>query len=75
MRIIETLISHNQFNVVSCSRCWWITPEHAQQALLFVPYQRRAASHGKCGIEVEGGTLPIQHWFLNLKIATSGGFL
>jgi len=40
----------------------------------FVPYQRRAMSHGKCGVEVEGGTLPTQDWWLNLRIATSGGF-
>lgn len=41
----------------------------------FIPYQRRAISHGQCGIEVEGGTLPTQNWFLNLRIATSGGFV
>jgi hypothetical protein len=41
----------------------------------FVPYQRRAASHGHCGIEVEGGKMPTQDWFLNLRIATSGGFV
>lgn len=41
----------------------------------FVPYQRRAASHGRCGIEVEGGKMPTQDWFLNLRITTSGGFV
>jgi len=41
----------------------------------FVPYQRRALSHGQCGIEVEGGRMPTQDWFLNLRIATSGGFV
>jgi hypothetical protein len=41
----------------------------------FVPYQRRAASHGHSGIEVEGGRMPAQDWFLNLRIATSGGFV
>ena len=41
----------------------------------FVPYQRRAISHGRCGIEVEGGKMPTQDWFLNLRIATSGGFV
>lgn len=41
----------------------------------FVPYQRRAVSHGRCGVEVEGGTVPTQDWFLNLRIVTSGGFL
>lgn len=40
----------------------------------FVPYQRRALSHGQCGIEVEGGKMPTHDWFLNLRIATSGGF-
>ncbi len=46
-------------------------------ALLYnvVPYQRRAASHGTCGIEVEGGKMPTRAWFLNLRIATSGGFV
>lgn len=41
----------------------------------FVPYQRRAVSHGQCGIEVEGGKMPTKDWFLNLRIATSGGFV
>ena len=41
----------------------------------FVPYQRRAISHGQCGMEVEGGKMPTQNWFLNLRIATSGGFV
>ena len=45
-------------------------------ALLYnlVPYQRRAIHAGKCGIEVEGGKLPANDWFLNLQILTSGGF-
>jgi hypothetical protein len=52
------------------------TPFLTALALLynFVPYQRRALSHGRCGVEVEGGTVPTQDWFLNLRIATSGGF-
>ena len=41
----------------------------------FVPYQRRAASHGQCGIEVEGGKMPTHDWFLSLRIAASGGFV
>jgi hypothetical protein len=39
-----------------------------------VPYQRRATHAGQCGIEVEGGHLPTQDWFLNLRIVTAGGF-
>jgi hypothetical protein len=56
-------------------------PEGRQKAFLtglallynFVPYQRRAKNAGKCGVEVEGGTLPTNNWFLNLQILTSGG--
>jgi hypothetical protein len=39
-----------------------------------IPYQRRAQHAGRCGIEVEGGTLPTHNWFLNFQILTSGGF-
>jgi hypothetical protein len=39
-----------------------------------VPYQCRAKHAGQCGVEVEGGRLPTQDWFLNLQILTSGGF-
>jgi hypothetical protein len=39
-----------------------------------VPYQRRAQHAGQCGVEVEGGKVPTQDWFLNLQILTSGGF-
>ena len=39
-----------------------------------VPYQRRAQHAGQCGVEVEGGHVPTQDWFLNLQILTSGGF-
>jgi hypothetical protein len=39
-----------------------------------VPYQRRAQHTGQCGVEVEGGTVPTQDWFLNLHILMSGGF-
>ena len=39
-----------------------------------VPYQRRVLHAGQCGVEVEGGTVPIRDWFLNLQILTSGGF-
>ncbi len=40
----------------------------------FVPYQRRAEHAGQCGVEVEGGKLPTDDWFLNLRIVSSGGF-
>jgi hypothetical protein len=39
-----------------------------------VPYQRRAQHAGHCGVEVKGGKVPTQDWFLNLQILTSGGF-
>jgi hypothetical protein len=39
-----------------------------------VPYQRRAQHASHCGVEVEGGRLPKQDWFLNVQILTSGGF-
>ncbi len=38
-----------------------------------IPYQRRALNAGRCGVEVEGGRVPTQDWFLNLQILTSGG--
>jgi hypothetical protein len=57
-------------------------PHGSQQAFLtglahlynLIPYQRRAQHAGQCGVEVEGGTVPTQDWFLNLQILTSGGF-
>jgi hypothetical protein len=57
-------------------------PGGSQQAFLtglahlynLIPYQRRAQHAGQCGVEVEGGTVPTQDWFLNLQILTSGGF-
>jgi hypothetical protein len=39
-----------------------------------VPYQRRAKHAGQWGVEVEGGKVPTQDWFLNRQILTSGGF-
>src|SRR5919199_1911849 len=57
-------------------------PSGSQQAFLtglahlynLIPYQRRAQHAGQCGVEVEGGTVPIRDWFLNIQILTSGGF-
>ena len=39
-----------------------------------ISYQRRAQHAGQCSVEVEGGKVPTQDWFLNLQILTSGGF-
>ncbi len=39
-----------------------------------IPCQRRAVNAGKCGIQVQGGTLPSENWFLSMQILTSGGF-
>jgi hypothetical protein len=39
-----------------------------------IPYQCRALSAGRCGVEVEGGRLPTHDWMLNLQVLTSGGF-
>ena len=39
-----------------------------------IPSQRRAQHAGQCGVEVEGGRVPTQDWFLHLQILTSGGF-
>jgi hypothetical protein len=57
-------------------------PQGSQQAfsngraLLYnlMPYQRRAKHAGQCGVQVEGGTLPADDWFLTLQILTCGGF-
>jgi hypothetical protein len=56
-------------------------PKGSQQAFLtglahlynLIPYQRRAQHAGQCGVEVEGGKVPTQDWFLNLQLLTSGG--
>jgi hypothetical protein len=57
-------------------------PRGSQQAFLtglahlynLVPYQRRAKHAGQCAVEVEGGKVPTQDWFLNLQILTPDGF-
>jgi hypothetical protein len=57
-------------------------PDGNQQACLtglahlynLVPSQCRAQHAGQYGVEVEGGRLPTQDWWLNLQILTSGGF-
>lgn len=40
----------------------------------FVPYQRRAKNAGKSAVQVQGGTMPRDDWFLSLQILTAGGF-
>src|SRR5712691_3207802 len=57
-------------------------PGGSQQAFLtglahlynLIPYQRRALHAGHCGVEVEGGRVPVSDWMLNLQILTSGGY-
>ena len=39
-----------------------------------IPYQCRALHAGQCGVEVEGGQLPIHDGRLNLHILTAGGY-
>lgn len=39
-----------------------------------MPYMRRSRHPGKCPVEVAGGRMPTDDWFLNLRILTSGGF-
>jgi hypothetical protein len=56
-------------------------PGGSQQAFLtglahlynLVPSQRRAIHAGQSGVEVAGGTVPTDNWFLHLHILTSGG--
>ena len=40
----------------------------------WMPYMRRSRHPGKCPVEVAGGRMPTDDWFLNLRILTSGGF-
>jgi hypothetical protein len=57
-------------------------PQGSQQAFInglallynLMPSQRRAKHAGQCGVQVEGGTLPADDWFLTLQILTCGGF-
>jgi len=75
--------AHNAFDRKLFMMKGFHHPNGSQQQFLtglamlydFVPYQRRARNAGKCGVEVEGGKLPSNDWFLNLQILTSGGFL
>ena len=39
-----------------------------------MPYMRRSKHPGLCPIEIAGGKMPTQDWFLNMRILTSGGF-
>jgi hypothetical protein len=74
--------AHNAMDRKLCMMKGFHHPGGNQQAFLtglahlynLIPYQRRAQHAGQCGVEVEGGTVPTQDWFLNLQILTSGGF-
>jgi hypothetical protein len=84
MPVMSTLLdqAHNAIDRKLFMMKGFHHPKGSQQAFLqglahlynLVPYQRRAQHAGHCGVEVEGGTVPTQDWFLNLQILTSGGF-
>jgi len=84
MPVTSTLLdqAHNAFERKLFAMKGFHHPGGSQQAFLIglahlynlVPYQRRAKHGHQCGVEVEGGTLPTNDWFLNLQILTSGGF-
>jgi hypothetical protein len=84
MPVTSTLLdqAHNAFERKLFAMKGFHHPGGSQQAFLIglahlynlVPYQRRAKHGRPCGVEVEGGTLPTDDWFLNLQILTSGGF-
>jgi hypothetical protein len=74
--------AHNAIERKLFAMKWFHHPAGSQQRFLtelahlynLVPYQRRAIHAGQCGVEVEGGKVPTQDWFLNVQILTSGGF-
>src|SRR5262249_7398172 len=84
MPVTSTLLdqAHNAIERKLCAMKGFHHPKGSQQVFLrglahlynLVPYQRRAQHAGRCGVEVEGGTVPTRDWFLNLQILTSGGF-
>jgi hypothetical protein len=84
MSVTSTLLdqAHNAIERKLFAMKGFHHPGGSQQAFLtglahlynLVPYQRRAKHAGQCGVEVEGGKVPTQDWFLNLQILTSGGF-
>src|SRR5882724_2678649 len=84
MPVTSTLLdqAHNAINRKLFMMKGFHHPKGNQQAFLrglahlynLVPYQRRAKHADQCGVEVEGGKVPTQDWFLNLQILTSGGF-
>ncbi len=84
MPVTSTLLdqAHNAIDRTLFMMKGFHHPRGSQQAFLtglahlynLVPYQRRAMHAGQCGVEVEGGKVPTQDWFLNLQILTSGGF-
>jgi hypothetical protein len=84
MPVTSTLLdqAHHAFERKLVAMKGFHHPGGSQQAFLIglahlynlVPYQRRAKHGHPWGVEVEGGTLPTQDWFLKLQILTSGGF-
>jgi hypothetical protein len=84
MPVTSTLLdqAHNAIERKLCAMKGFHHPGGSQQAFLtglahlynLVPYQRRAQHAGQCGVEVEGGRVRTQDWFLNLQILTSGDF-
>ena len=84
MPVTSTLLAqaHNAIERTLFAMKGFHHPKGSQQAFLtglahlynLVPYQRRAQHAGQCGVEVEGGRVPTQDWFLNLQILTSGGY-
>jgi hypothetical protein len=76
MPVTSTLLdqAHNAFERKLFAMKGFHHPGGSQQAFLIglahlynlVPYQRRAKHGHQCGVEVEGGTLPTNDWFLNL---------
>src|SRR6266851_4188800 len=74
--------AHNAFDRKLFMMKGFHHPGGSQQAFLtglahlynLIPYQHRALHAGHCGVEVEGGVLPVSDWMLNLQILTSGGY-
>ena len=83
MPVTSTLLdqAHNAIERKLFAMKGFTTPGGSQQAFLtglvhlynLVPYQRRAKHAGQCGVEVEGGRLPTDDWFLNLQSSSRGG--
>jgi hypothetical protein len=81
MSVTSTLLdqAHNAIERKLFAMKGFHHPAGSQQAFLtglahlynLVPYQRRAQHADQCGVEVEGGRLPTNDWFLNLRAPRS----